>query len=197
MEKMVTTKSGIRIEVGIGKRGEVKISFNHPKLGEIKNQLVVYNSCRGGNRDNAWVWKYQGVEAGIILHEKDDKDIMAISENNIKAWMEEAVPGLDEIRAAMEDLTRWEREFNKMMEDENNDGCCPPNSIDIDIVEELEKKYPAAAAYIVAESYKGSSWFIKSAAGSRAAERIMAGEEHGIVMVDMQKEIDAGIDYNN
>ena len=192
MKREFIGKSGVKVEVGIDNKGEITVSLSHPKLGEIAEQNVVYDDYR-----QAFCWQVNRQTAGVTFHEQDTKIIKDESEKMACEWRDAVVPGLDELRDAYYDVDAYIDKFNKMMEDENNDGCCPPNSIDIDIVEELEKKYPAAAAYIVAESYKGSSWFIKSAAGSRAAERIMAGEEHGIVMVDMQKEIDAGIDYNN
>ena len=192
MKREFISKSGVEVEVGIDNKGEITVSLSHSNLGEIAEQNVVYDGYR-----QAFCWQVNRQTAGVTFHEQDTKIIKDESEKMACEWRDAVVPGLDELRDAYYDVDAYIDKFNKMMEDENNDGCCPPKGIDIDIVEELEKKYPAAAAYIVAESYEGSSWFIKSAAGSRAAERIMAGEEHGIVMVDMQKEIDAGIDYNN
>lgn len=84
-----------------------------------------------------------------------------------KAKLELQFPGLTELRAAIEDEDRYQREFQKMMEDGDNDGVTPPAPM-IANVGELQKKYPRAAAYLRAESYSYAAHDAKSEAGRKA-----------------------------
>ncbi|MBW1812097.1 MAG: hypothetical protein JRJ39_00115 [Deltaproteobacteria bacterium] len=65
------------------------------------------------------------------------------------------IPGYTELaeayRARTIDYDRYFGSMQKMMDDESNDGVCPPDSLDInhdDIVKKLEIKYPKAKMYI-------------------------------------------------
>jgi hypothetical protein len=53
---------------------------------------------------------------------------------------------------------------------------------------DLIGQYPAAAAYLRAESYRDGAHYMRSAAGRRALERMEAGEDYEIVIVEMEAE---------
>lgn len=53
---------------------------------------------------------------------------------------------------------------------------------------ELKKQYPIAAAYLKAESWASSNHWAKWAAGNRALEKIINGEDHEVVIAEMEKE---------
>ena len=55
----------------------------------------------------------------------------------------------------------------------------------------LTEQYPRAAAYLKAERWHESASFKKSALGKRAMDRIVAGEDHNVVLDDMKRAWDA------
>jgi len=90
------------------------------------------------------------------------------------------VPGLDELRAAYEDAERERVEYQRMMEDEYNDGARDPA--------EVAAKYPVAAAYLKAEDWSMASHYAKAAAGRKAMESIANGEDYKTALATMEKE---------
>lgn len=110
-----------------------------------------------------------------------------------EALIRENVPGLDELREAIEHNFRQRDAFNRAME--RGDGRLPTiNTIDTDPIKQL---FPRAAAYLKAEYAAAKSWDVESGAGRRAMERLIHGDDHTQVMADMDNEINAGIDWNN
>ncbi len=97
------------------------------------------------------------------------------------------VPGLDLLRAALADEDRYARQFNRMMEDESNDGARPPKPVKANL-DNLREQYPIAAAYIHAESYSLASNYAKSSAGSKAIKAIEAGQDAIAAIATMEKE---------
>lgn len=99
-----------------------------------------------------------------------------------KAEFDANVPGLDELRKAQDaeynDRARYHRAFDRMMDDENNDGANPPKPENKSLGEraqELAEQYPRAAVYLRADGYTGSNNSHKYSAGKRAKELIAAG----------------------
>jgi hypothetical protein len=80
------------------------------------------------------------------------------------------------------DADRYDREFNKMMSDEYNDGASPPaeksNKLKADY-EALLDKYPRAALYLKAQSQNENAHWAdntgKGAAGKKAMQMILDG----------------------
>ena len=103
------------------------------------------------------------------------------------AALREAVPGIDELNAAINAQMDYSRKFNSMMEDENNDGVFAPKAPESN-VDELMNKYPVAAAYVQAEGWSHASHHVKSVCGRRAMARIVNGENHEIVIAEMDAE---------
>ena len=56
---------------------------------------------------------------------------------------------------------------------------------------ELERKYPRAAAFLVAERWVNSGIPIKVRLGSKGCQRIIDGEDYNTVLDDMSKSLDA------
>lgn len=104
-----------------------------------------------------------------------------------EAAIAKAIPGLAELRAAVEDEERYHDEFERMMEDEGNDGARPPKPIKIESAT-VRAQYPIAAAYIKAEAWEQASHYAKSAAGKRAKQRLEAGEPYQQVIAEMDAE---------
>ena len=104
-----------------------------------------------------------------------------------QAKIEANVPGLAALTAAINDEYRYHEEFERMMEDENNDGARPPRKPAISS-DDLRPQYPVAAAYLKAESWKYADHYAKSAAGQKAMERIASGEDYTQALNDMEAE---------
>jgi len=88
--------------------------------------------------------------------------------------LELAVPGLASLRAARADEARYREEFERMMEDEGNDGVNPPTKPAVSS-SDLAAQYPRAALYLKAESYSCASNDRKASAGSKAAAILANG----------------------
>lgn len=98
-----------------------------------------------------------------------------------------AIEGLEEIRNAIYAVEKYHRDFNRMMEDEYNDGVNPPRRPSTSVAD-IKAKYPRAAAYLKAESFTYASHYAKSGAGARALERIINGEDYETVITEMESE---------
>ena len=97
------------------------------------------------------------------------------------------IPGLDELRAAVEEGIQYRIEFGRMMEDGDNDGARLPRRPKAD-PKYLAAGYPVAAAYLKAEGWACSAHHAKIAAGETAMKRIAAGEEFSAVIAEMEAE---------
>ncbi len=96
------------------------------------------------------------------------------------------IEGLQELKNAINAEERYRHEFDRRMEDEMLSSIAPDKPKVS--VQELKAKYPRAAAYIKAESWKNSSNVRKYNAGKKALERIVAGEDYEQVLADMEAE---------
>ena len=102
-----------------------------------------------------------------------------------------AIPGLKEIRAAMDDLKSWHREFNASFDDCGGLGVRAKPRYDFD---KLCETYPQAAAYLKAEKYADASNYAKSAAGEKALEAIINGADPAETIAAMEAEWSAYCD---
>jgi hypothetical protein len=133
--------------------------------------------------------KIDGKEVYIRIADKPDLALLvaeydqAVADEKAKAKadLEAAVPGLTELREAQRasicDAERFHRQFEAMMEDEQNDGVYPPKPENKTLAEKanaLAVQYPRAALYLKAErQYENTSWADntgKGAAGKKAME---------------------------
>lgn len=135
------------------------------------------------------IWMHMGHNEGNkeIITDTEYKERLRASWEAGDAKLRAACPGINELRAAYDDVERYHREFNRMMEDGDNDGVRPPRAIRGD-VDALRAQYPIAAAYLKAESWSFADHYAKSGAGRRAMERIISGEPYDVVLADMERE---------
>ena len=117
----------------------------------------------------------------ILLREADEEQ-QAAEERKAKI---NAIPGLKEIQAAKEDLENWHYEFEDSFKDVGGMGVRPKPQYDF---EALYKKYPRASAYLKAEVYSRAANYAKAAAGKKALERVINGEDCDTVMSEMEAE---------
>lgn len=91
-----------------------------------------------------------------------------------KETLDKAIPGLSELLEAINAEDNYQYLFNKMMDDEYNDGVNPP-SMPKTSSDELRKQYPRAALYVKADSYSNASNCHKSTAGDKAKKILISG----------------------
>lgn len=103
----------------------------------------------------------------------------------------DSIPGLKEIRAAKEDLAKWHQEFNASFDDVGGLGVRKRPDYDF---KSMYEKYPVASAYLTAEAYARSSNYAKSAAGNKALDAIINGEDPDEAIKQMEMEWQAYCD---
>ena len=139
----------------------------------------VANAKRDGNWDAIVASKPEIIE---ILTNDADAQRKTAAERQAKI---DAIPGLSEIRAAMADLAAWRAEFERSFDECGGLGVRPRPQYDMDA---LYKAYPSAAAYLEAEAMANASHYAKAAAGQRALERIINGEDAAAALSDARAE---------
>lgn len=96
-----------------------------------------------------------------------------------------SIPGLEEIKAALADLASWNREFQASFEGESGGGVGvrPKPNYDLDA---MYAKYPRAKAYLKASAYADAEHYVKAAAGEKALEAIINGEDYAEAIAVME-----------
>ena len=123
-------------------------------------------------------------EIVAILLAQREADLRAEQERQAKI---DAIPGLREIKAARADLVNWKLEFDASFDGENGGGVGvrPKPKYDMDA---LHAKYPRAKAYLDAEDVAASDNDAKAAAGRKALEVIINGEDYERAVSAMEAE---------
>ncbi len=96
----------------------------------------------------------------------------------------EAIDGLAEIRAAQAAYGDYRAKLEQAQEDETAVWPARPQPELDDVV----RQYPRAAAYVKADEWSLSDNYRKAAAGARALNRIIDGEDYERVLADMESE---------
>lgn len=147
-----------------------RIALKIDEHGQPTGNLVVYRA------DNAALAAIKAAKPEIVsmLLEQREAGILAEQERQKKIA---AIPGLQEIEAAHADLVNWTLEFDASFDSENGGGVGvrPKPKYDMDA---LLAKYPRAKAYLDAEDFAASDNDAKAAAGRKALEAIINGENH-------------------
>ena len=154
---------------GVSLRNGVRMK-NHPQAGDA----IVFDQVKHNGKFITPTVRLAGkpkLQAAWDSHEKAHADYAA----GQRAALAANVPGLDALKAAVSGEERYNRQFDRMMNDENNDGARPPASPRGPSSQELAAKHPRAAAYLRAEGYANAAHDQKAAAGKRAMELLAAG----------------------
>jgi hypothetical protein len=161
---------------GMSLRGGHIVTHNGEKMVDFGNVKI------NGKMQNLKV-RVAG-KPGLEAEIKRVEDQLAASAK-AKTERINAIPGLRELKDARDDQDRYDSEFSRMMNDQNNDGARPPRGPKAS-VKELAAKYPRAAAYLRAESFSHASNDVKASAGIEAMRRIENGEDHEVVLKEME-----------
>ena len=138
---------------------------------------------------------------GDAAKKSGDLDVIIAEKQNIIAYLKkqdetqkrecaerqakiDAIPGLKELENAIDDLARWEIEFEESFDDCGGLGVRPKPQYDLDA---MRREFPRAAAYLKARSYQFSPNFVKSAAGEIAANAIIDGAGYESAIEKMEK----------
>lgn len=151
------------------------------RIGGDGTQLEVEKRIVKNPEDLAFVKSHKQEIIAFIKAEEEAKQ-RAFEERQAKI---KAIDGLEEIRAALADVEAWHSEFEASFSDVGGLGVRPKPQYDFDA---LYAKYPRAAAYLKAESFEYASHYAKSAAGKKAKDRIINGEDHSKVIAEMESE---------
>jgi len=171
MEIVVTrqTRKGQTIEVSIREDGWIIALLDGKEIATEASVLKAPKHNYGAE------WTHR---VGNVLLTTKEASIISQASDAVKAIRqaekEANLPGLKELRAAIADEVRYREQFNRMMDDEGNDGACPPKPVTVNS-KELAVKYPRAALYIKAENYSLASHYAKSAAGDKAMRLLEKG----------------------
>lgn len=125
----------------------------------------------------------------ILKHFADERARKEAEVAERKAKID-AIPGLKEINAAIDDLAAWRREFNASFDDVGGLGVRAKPEYDLDA---MMAQYPQAAAYIKAEEYAHKTNYELSSIGKRALEGVINGNWEEAID-QMNKELKAFTD---
>lgn len=121
----------------------------------------------------------------VIAHKAQIIDCLKARAESEKVSAEEraakiaAIPGLAEIKAAIDDEYEWRGEYEDAMESEDETIHLRPRpSVDIAA---LRAKYPQASAYLTAEAMSHRSNYEYAAIGRKALEMVINGDYQGAV----------------
>lgn len=159
---------------------QYRIALKIDEHGQPTGNLVVYRA------DKAALAAIKDAKPEIvsILLEQREAGIRAEQERQKKIA---AIPGLREIEAARADLVNWKLEFDASFDSENGGGVGirPKPKYDMDA---MYAKYPRAKAYLDAQDFTASENDAKSAAGKKALEAIINGENYEQAVAAMNSE---------
>ena len=119
----------------------------------------------------------------ILMAERD----AAARERAAREEKISSIPGLAEIKAAQDDFSRWYDEFRASFDGEGGGGVGvrPKPSYDLDA---LYARYPRAKAYLDASAYADAAHDAKAAAGRKALDAIINGEDYAQAIAAMEAE---------
>ena len=149
--------------------------------------------CRNRMQAQKHLEELKAKRLDILQYLADKKAAEETARKERKAKIE-AIAGLKELEAAINDEANYHGEVNRRFENEMLSSILPTQPKTN--MKELKEKYPRAAAYIKAENWKYASNYAKSGAGEKALERIINGENHEQVLADMEAEWDAHREEN-
>lgn len=157
-----------------------RIALKLDEHGQPTDTLLVYRA------DKAALTAIKAAKPEIvaILLAQREAGLRAEQERQAKI---DAIPGLREIEAARTDLVNWKLEFDASFDGENGGGVGvrPKPKYDMDA---LHAKYPRAKAYLSAQDYANSENDAKSAAGRKALDAIINGENYEWAVSTMESE---------
>lgn len=157
-----------------------KIALKIDEHGQPTGNLIVYRA------DKTALAAIKAAKQEIV------DTLLAQREAGLRAEQErqkkiDTIPGLREIEAARADLVNWKLGFDASFDGENGGGVGvrPKPKYDMDA---MYAQYPRAKAYLDAQDFAASENDAKSAAGMKALEAIINGENYEQAIETMNSE---------
>ena len=157
-----------------------RIALKIDEHGQPTGNLVVYRA------DKAALAVIKAAKPEIVAALLAQREACLRAEQERQAKID-AIPGLREIKAARADLVNWKLEFDASFDGENGGGVGvrPKPKYDMDA---LHAKYPRAKAFLDAEDFSASDSDAKAAAGRKALEASINGENYEQAIHTMNSE---------
>lgn len=156
-----------------------RIALKIDEHGKPTGNLVVYRA------DKAALAAIKAAKPEIVATLLAQREACLRAEQERQSKID-AIPGLREIKAARADLVNWKLEFDASFDGESGGvGVRPKPNYDMDA---LHVKYPRAKAYLDAEDFSASTNDAKAAAGKKALEAIINGENYKQAIDTMNSE---------
>lgn len=143
---------------------------------------LLFERCQISKEETAAIMAEKSKIIAVLMDDERENAKRRVDERQAKIA---AIEGLREIQEAINDQIRWKEKFDASLEESGGqgDGPIPPHDIPA-----LKETYPRAAAFLLAESWSRSSQWAKSAAGKRALEKIINGDNEYCTIEDMKYE---------
>lgn len=157
-----------------------RIALKIDEYGQPTGNLVVYRA------DKTALAAIKAAKPEIVAALLAQREAGLRAEQERRAKID-AIPGLREIEAARADLVNWKLEFDASFDSENGGGVGvrPKPKYDMDA---MYAQYPRAKAYLDAQAFAASENDAKSAAGMKALETIINGENYEQAIDTMNSE---------
>lgn len=159
---------------------QYRISLKLDEHGHTTGNLVVYRA------DKAALAAIKDTKPEIVAALLAERDAGIRAEHARQAKID-AIPGLREIESTLDDLASWQQEFSASFEGEGGGGVGVRPKPEHDMAA-LYAKYPRAKAYLDAQEFAASENDAKSAAGQKALEAIINGEDYERAVSTMDAE---------
>ena len=164
-------------------RYDIRLDVRYTEGKMVRTGRIYVKDVRLMEKDNAQETIRDHKEAILaVLNKKFDDARRAEEERQKKI---DGIEGLKTLQSALNDMENWRDEFHKSFEDVGGLGVHPKPQYDI---EELKRRYPRAAAYLLLESWMYSDHDVKSNAGRNAREKIINGEDYNAAIQAMKAE---------
>lgn len=152
-------------------------------IREIKDAPKSLRDYIAKNNINTDGRVYVDCKTGLMVpREIAEEAVKQTEEKEALTDPNKVIDGYAELVAAYNDRARYQAELER-----SYDTSIGPKPIAVK-PEEIEAKYPRAAAYAKARAYSSARNYAKSAAGEKAMEKIIAGEDYAVVIAEMDAE---------
>lgn len=157
-----------------------RIALKIDEHGQPNGNLVVYRA------DKAALAAIKDAKPEIVAVLLAQREACLRAEQERQSKID-AIPGLREIKAARADLVNWKLEFDASFDGESGGGVGVRPKPKCDMAA-LNEKYPRAKAYLDAMDFAESANDAKAAAGRKALDAIISGENYERAVSAMEAE---------
>jgi hypothetical protein len=149
------------------------------KLNEDKTQIICDGNIKKSSDDVAYVKEHKDELISVLKRMESEAEQKRIERQKKIA----AIEGLDQIQTTISQWVRYNNGMSRYIERDMTGKA--PKKPEVTI-EELNKLYPRAAAYIKADRWSYSAHYFKAACGKAAKEAILNDVDYKEAIEDME-----------